>query len=165
MKFQKIKAGENAESYIAHSPVTEAEILRLALQLAARQMFKGKPLTDPSRLAEHLQMLLQDYEHEVFALVMLDKGRRVISIEEVFLTTPDSDRIYPREVVRMALRHNSSAVVLVHYHPSGDPTPSSEDRLITKILKTALDLIGIRTLDHIFIGSERYISLDQLGWI
>ncbi|HBN9599190.1 TPA: hypothetical protein L3884_006734 [Pseudomonas aeruginosa] len=112
MKYQKIKAGEDAGSYIVHSPVTENEILRLALQLAARRMSKGKPLTDPLQVTEHLQMLLQDYEYEVFALLMLDTRYRVIAFEEVFRGTLDSASIYPREVVRMALRHNSSAVIL-----------------------------------------------------
>ncbi|EOT7488869.1 DNA repair protein RadC [Pseudomonas putida] len=165
MKFQKIKAGEDVGSYVIRSPVTETEILRLALQLAARRMSKGKPLTDPLQVAEHLQMLLQDYEHEVFALLMLDTRHRVIAFEEVFRGTLDSAHIYPREVVKMALSHNSSAVILVHNHPSGDPTPSSEDRLITQTLQTALDLIGTRTLDHILVGREGYVSLAQLGWM
>ncbi|ELQ3328412.1 MULTISPECIES: JAB domain-containing protein [Pseudomonas] len=165
MKYQKIKAGEDAGSYIVHSPVTENEILRLALQLAARRMSKGKPLTDPLQVTEHLQMLLQDYEYEVFALLMLDTRYRVIAFEEVFRGTLDSASIYPREVVRMALRHNSSAVILVHNHPSGSPTPNSDYRLITQTLKIALDLIGTRMLDHIVVSSEGYVSLAQLGWI
>ncbi|WP_276148498.1 JAB domain-containing protein, partial [Pseudomonas aeruginosa] len=70
-----------------------------------------------------------DYEHEVFALLLLDSKHRVIRFEELFRGTLDSASVYPREVVKVALEHNAAAIVLVHNHPSGDPEPSHADRV------------------------------------
>ncbi|MCV4188829.1 RadC family protein [Pseudomonas aeruginosa] len=165
MKLHKLKAGEIAGSYIIDSPVTEADILRLALQLAARRMARGKPLTDPLQVAEHLQVLLQDHEHEVFALLLLDSKNRVIGFQELFRGTLDGASVYPREVLKTVLEHNAAAVVLVHNHPSGDPAPSQADRRLTRTLKVALDLVGTRTLDHIVVGREGFVSLAQQGYL
>lgn len=65
----------------------------------------------------------------------------------------------------LAFQYDKASRRMMHNHPSGDPTPSSEDRLITQTLQTALDLIGTRTLDHILVGREGYVSLAQLGWM
>ncbi|WP_061292020.1 JAB domain-containing protein [Azotobacter vinelandii] len=165
MKLHKLKAGEIAGSYIIDSPVTEADILRLALQLAARRMARGKPLTDPLQVAEHLQVLLQDHEHGVFALLLLDSKNRVIGFRELFRGTLDGASVYPREVLKTVLEHNAAAVVLVHNHPSGDPAPSQADRRLTRTLKIALDLVGTRTLDHIVVGREGFVSLAQQGYL
>ncbi|HBO9053362.1 TPA: DNA repair protein RadC [Pseudomonas aeruginosa] len=165
MKLHKLKAGEIAGSYIIDSPVTETDILRLALQLAARRMARGKPLTDPLQVAEHLQVLLQDHEHEVFALLLLDSKNRVIGFQELFRGTLDGASVYPREVLKTVLEHNAAAVVLVHNHPSGDPAPSQADRRLTRTLKVALDLVGTRTLDHIVVGREGFVSLAQQGYL
>lgn len=163
MKLHKLKASDIAGSYIIDSPVTEAEILSLALQLAARRMARGKPLTDPLQVAEHLQVLLQDHEHEVFALLLLDNKNRVIGFRELFRGTLDRASVYPREVLKTVFEHNAAAVILVHNHPSGDPTPSQADRRLTRTLKTALDMVGTRTLDHIVVGREGFVSLAQQG--
>ncbi|MBZ5239758.1 RadC family protein [Pseudomonas aeruginosa] len=165
MKLRKLQAGETAGSYIIDSPVTETDILRMARQLASRRVARGKPLTDPLLVAEHLQTLLQDYEHEVFALLLLDSKNRVIDFREVFRGTIDTTRIYPREVAKTALKHNAAAVILVHNHPSGDPEPSQADRDLTRLLKAALDLVGTRTLDHIVVGHEGFVSMAQQGYL
>ncbi|QLF94887.1 DNA repair protein RadC [Pseudomonas sp. ABC1] len=165
MKLHKLQAGEKAGSYVIDSPVTEADILRMAQQLANRRMAKGKHLGNPQQAAEHLQTLLQDLEHEVFALLMLDSKNRIIGFREVFRGTIDTTRVYPREVAKTVLKHNAASVVLVHNHPSGDPEPSQADYLLTKKLKTALELVGTRTLDHIVVGREGFVSLAQLGYL
>ncbi|ASD19941.1 TPA: DNA repair protein RadC [Pseudomonas aeruginosa] len=165
MKSPTLKAGKIAGSYIIDSPVTEADILQLALQLAARRLARGKPLTDPLQVAEHLQVLLQDHEHEVFALLLLDGKHRVIGFRELFRGTLDGASVYPREVLKTVLEHNAAGVILVHNHPSGDPTPSQADHRLTNTLKTALELVGTRTLDHIVVGREGFISLAQQGYL
>ncbi|MNN22753.1 hypothetical protein D3C81_1361280 [compost metagenome] len=66
-------------------------------------------------------------------------------------------------MVKLALEHNAAAVILVHNHPSGDPEPSNADRQLTHKLKEALTLVGVRTLDHIVVGSEGCVSLAELG--
>lgn len=111
----------------------------------------------------YLQILLQEYEHEVFAVLLLDNKHRVIQFQELFRGTLDGASVYPREVVKLALAHNAAAVILVHNHPSGDPVPSQADRVLTIKLKQALELVSIRTLDHIVVGREGCVSLAELG--
>ncbi|HDY5567689.1 TPA: DNA repair protein RadC, partial [Pseudomonas aeruginosa] len=102
---------------------------------------------------------------EVFALLMLDSRHRVIAFEEVFRGTLDGASVYPREVVKLALEHNAAALILVHNHPSGDPEPSMADRNLTTKLQDALNLVGVRTLDHVVVGNEGCVSLAELGYV
>ncbi|TBW10020.1 DNA repair protein RadC [Azotobacter chroococcum subsp. isscasi] len=165
MKLHKLKAGETTGTYLMESPVTEADILKMAQQLARRRLARGAPLADPQKVFEHLQTLLQDYEHEVFALLLLDTRHRLLGFRELFRGTLDGASVYPREVIKLALEHNAAAVILVHNHPSGDPEPSQADRQLTHTLKDALNLVGVRTLDHIVVGNEGCVSLAELGWL
>ncbi len=165
MRLHKLKAGESAGSYLMEIPVTEQDILRMAQQLARLRLRKGSALTSPQSVFLHLQTLLQYHEHEIFGLLLLDTRHRVLGFHEQFRGSLDGASVYPREVVKLALQHNAAAVILVHNHPSGDPEPSQADRLLTHKLKDALDLVGVRTLDHIVVGSEGCVSLAELGWV
>lgn len=163
MKFHKLRAGEVAGSYLVDSPVTETDILRMAQQLATHRLSKGRALTDPHKVREHLQVLLQNLQHEVFAVLLLDSKHRVIRFEELFRGTIDAASVYPREVVKTVLAHNAAAVILVHNHPSGDPSPSQADLRLTQTLKNALAMVGTTTLDHFIVGHEGITSLAELG--
>lgn len=165
MRLHKLKAGERTGTYLVESPVTEADILLMAKQLASQRLRRGRQLSSPKEVYSHLQMLLESYEHEVFSLLMLDSKHRIIAFRELFQGTLDGASVYPREVVKLALKCNAAAVILVHNHPSGDPEPSQADRMLTSKLKDALDLVGVRTLDHIVVGSEGCVSLAELGHI
>jgi len=165
MKYHKLKAGETTGTYVMESPVTEADILQMAQQLAMSRLSKGRTLTEPKHVISHLQTLLQYHEYEVFALLLLDSKHRVIGFRELFRGTLDSASVYPREVVKVALEHNAAAVILVHNHPSGDPEPSQADRTLTTTLKDALNMVGTRTLDHIIVGCEGCISLAELCYL
>ena len=165
MKYHKLRAGEASGNYVMESPVTEADILRMAQQLAMSRLSKGRALTEPKQVFSHLQTLLQYHEQEVFALLLLDTKHRVISFRELFRGTLDGASAYPREVVKIALEHNAAAVILVHNHPSGDPEPSQADRTLTTILKNALNMIGTRILDHIVVGHEGCVSLAERGYL
>ena len=165
MKLHKLKAGDTAGSYIVDSPITESDILHMALQLARRRLAKGSALTDPKKVFAHLQTFLQGYEHEVFALLLLDTRHRVIGFHEVFRGTLDGANVYPREVIKLVLAHNAAAVILVHNHPSGDPEPSVADRKLTSTLRDTLNLVGTRTLDHIIVGTEGCVSLAERGYL
>ena len=101
----------------------------------------------------------------MFALLMLDSRHRVIAFEEVFRGTLDSASVYPREVVKIALEHNAAALILVHNHPSGDPEPSQTDRNLTTKLQDALNLVGVRALDHVVVGQEDCVSLAERGYL
>lgn len=161
----KFKAGEITGTYIANTPITEHDILTMAKQLASQRLRKGHALHHPTEVFSYLQILLQEYEHEVFAVLLLDNKHRVIRFQEMFRGTLDGASIYPREVVKLALAHNAAAIILVHNHPSGDPAPSQADHVLTTKLKQALEMVSIRTLDHIVVGSEGYTSLAELGYL
>ena len=165
MKYHKLIAGETTGTYVMESPVTEADILRMAQQLAMSRLSKGRTLTEPKQVFNHLQTLLQYHEHEVFALLLLDTEHRVIGFRELFRGTLDGASVYSREVVKIALEHNAAAVILVHYEPSGDPEPSQADRMLTTTLKTALNMIGTRILDHVIVDYEGCLSLAEQGYL
>lgn len=165
MRLHKLKASDTTGTYLAESPVTETDIMLMARQLANLRLRKGRALTSPKEVFSHLQALLADYEHEVFALLMLDSRHRVIAFEELFRGTLDGASVYPREVVKLALEHNAAALILVHNHPSGDPEPSMADRNLTTKLQDALNLVGVRTLDHVVVGQEDCVSLAERGYL
>ncbi|WP_304526531.1 DNA repair protein RadC [Halomonas sp. I5-271120] len=165
MNHRKLKAGEVAGTYDITAPMTEAELVSIAQAFARRRLARGRKITQPTLAFEYLQVLLQDYEHEVFSALFLDSQHRVISFEGLFRGTIDSASVYPREVVKQALACNAAAVILVHNHPSGDPEPSDADRRITQRLKEALDLVEIRMIDHIVVGSEGCNSFAELGYL
>lgn len=165
MKLHKLKAGDSAGSYIVDSPITETDILRMAHHLARQRLTKGRSLSAPEQVFSHLELLLQHYEHEVFAVLLLDTKHRILGFHELFRGTLDEASVHPREVVKLALAHNAAAVILVHNHPSGDPEPSQADIRLTRILKEALNLVGTRTLDHVVVGLEGSVSLAQRGYV
>ncbi|MBD3897915.1 DNA repair protein RadC [Halomonas sp. ML-15] len=165
MNHHKLSAGETAGTYRITAPVTEAELLSIAQAFARRRLAKGRKITQPALAFEYLQILLQDYEHEVFSAIFLDTQHRVIKFEELFRGTIDAANVYPREVVKQALSCNAAAVILVHNHPSGDPEPSDADRRITQRLKEALGLVEIRVNDHIVVGSEGCESFAERGYL
>ena len=165
MKYHKLIAGETTGTYVMESPVTEADILRMAQQLAVSRLSKGRALTEPKLVFSHLQTLLQYHEYEVFALLLLDNKHRVIGFRELFRGTLDGASVYPREVVKVALKHNAAAVIMVHNHPSGDPEPSQADRTLTTTLKNALNMVGTRLLDHVVVGYEGCVSLAERGYL
>ena len=120
------------------------------------------PLTSPQASKDYVKLQLATFEHEVFACLFLDNRHHVITFEELFRGTIDGASVYPREVVKACLRHNSAAVILAHNHPSGVSEPSQADERITKRLKDALALIDVRVLDHLIVGEE-VISFAERG--
>jgi DNA repair protein RadC len=106
---------------------------------------------------------LRDLPHEVFGCIFLDNRHRVLGFDELFRGTIDNTTVYPREVVRQALHRNAAAVILAHNHPSGVPEPSDADRLITRRIRDALDLVDVRLLDHVVVGDGACVSLAGRG--
>ncbi len=98
-------------------------------------------------------------------MAWLDNRHHVIAVEKLFNGTIDGASVYPREVVRSALRHNAAAAVAAHNHPSGNLEPSAADRAITTRLREALALIDVRILDHIVVGAQQTTSMAERGLI
>lgn len=168
MLLHKLRSGETPGTYLIENPqepLTEQDILHMAQQLARRRLSKGRVLSNPSMVFDHLQVLLQDLEHECFALLLLDTRHRVIRFEVLFQGTLDSTSVYPREVVKVALKHNAAAAILIHNHPSGNPEPSAADKTLTQSLHRVLGPIEVTVLDHIVVGREGCVSLAERGWM
>lgn len=126
-------------------------------------MLRGDALSSPSDTRAFLTSQLRGYEHEVFACLFLDNRHRVICFEELFQGTIDGASVYPREVVKRSLDQNAAAVIFAHNHPSGVAEPSRADEQITQRLKQALDLVGVRVLDHLIIGDGESVSFAERG--
>ncbi|SFK25948.1 RadC family protein [Methylophaga sulfidovorans] len=123
----------------------------------------GDAFTDADNTMRYIKQRLRAYPHEVFACLYLDNQHRFLQFDELFRGTIDGASVYPREVVKAALKHNAAAVILAHNHPSGVAEPSQADIHITKRIKSALDLVDIRVLDHIIVGDAEVTSLAQRG--
>ncbi|EGL54091.1 RadC family protein [Methylophaga thalassica] len=125
----------------------------------------GDAFTDADNTMRYIKQRLRAYPHEVFACLYLDNQHRFLYFDELFRGTIDGASVYPREVVKAALKHNAAAIILAHNHPSGVAEPSQADIHITKRIKSALDLVDIRVLDHIIVGDADVTSLAQRGCI
>jgi DNA repair protein RadC len=147
---------------VAERATTE-QILTAARQALAYRVRRGADISSPQRAREYLAMRLGHLDHEVFAVIFVDKRHRVIEYVEMFRGTIDGASVYPREVVKLALEKGAAACVLVHNHPSGECTRSTADELITRRLKEALDLIDVRVLDHFIVGGASVSSFAEQG--
>ena len=137
--------------------------LELGRRVAARRLRSGDPVRGPADVFRHFHPRLRDARHERFLLVLLDGRHRMLREVVVSQGTLTASLVHPREVFRPALREAAAAVVLVHNHPSGDPTPSREDQEITERLAEAGELLGIPVLDHVVVAERGYASLREAG--
>lgn len=150
--------------YTFSAPVTEHQILEKAVEILENRLVSGSAFTRPNDTKAFLRCKLGEYEREVFGVMLLNNQHKLIEFNELFFGTIDSASVYPREVVKLVLEKNASAVIFAHNHPSGDATPSQADRRITERLKEALALIDVRVLDHIVVGSD-CVSFAERGWL
>lgn len=138
-----------------------------AVELGRRTLMRGtvdRPrLTSPRQLAAHLLPLYGAGTVEQFGIVMFDTRHRVIRIKIVSTGSLDSTVVHPREVFREAASAAAAAIVLFHNHPSGDPSPSPEDLLLTTRMVNAGDIMGIDVEDHLILADQRYFSLVESG--
>lgn len=142
---------------------TQEQILAAARRVVDMRVQRGAWLRSPQEVREYLQAQLAGYEHEVFALLMLDCRHRLIAFTELFRGTIDGAAVYPREVVKTVLAHNAHAVILAHNHPSSSTDPSQSDQLLTDRLKKALALIDVRVIDHVIVGGLQTLSFAEQG--
>lgn len=127
------------------------------------EMTHREVFADPRAVVEFLKVHFAGREYESFVVLYLDSQNRLIAVEELFKGTLSQTSVYPREVVKNALRHNAGACVLSHNHPSGVVTASRADEHLTQILKSALSLVDVRVLDHIIVAGNRSLSFAEKG--
>ena len=152
----------------------KAVTLMAAFALAkrmAKEMHGDAPLLDtPERVADYLREHMRHFNKEQFIVLLLNTRRRLVKREELSQGTLDTILVHARDVFRSAIAANAAAIVLVHNHPSGDPTPSEADIKVTRDLIRAGQLLKIELLDHVILGratQERpkdYSSLRELGY-
>ena len=138
-----------------------------AIELGRRTLARGgveRPnLRSPAQLAAYLMPQYGARAVEQFGIVMLDSKSRLLQIRIVATGTIDAAVVHPREVFREAAAASAAAIVLFHNHPSGDPTPSGDDLLLTNRMVSAGIVMGIDVVDHIILGERRYCSLLEVG--
>jgi DNA repair protein RadC len=123
----------------------------------------GATLNSPQAVKDYLILELGRLEHEEFGVLFLTAQHAVIAYESMFRGTLTQTSVYPREVIKAALRHNAAAVIFAHNHPSGNADPSRADEHLTQTLKSALALVDVRALDHIIVGNTSTVSFAERG--
>lgn len=118
-------------------------------------------INGPEDVAELLMPDMRYLDREHFRALILNIKHQVLRVVDISIGSLSSSVVHPRELYKMVIRHNGAAVIVVHNHPSGDPTPSSEDVAVTKRLTEAGGVLGIELLDHIILGDGRFVSLKE----
>ena len=144
-----------------------AAMLRAALELGRRAqalpLGVGTLVRDAESVWAHFRGRLPQLDREAFYVLLLDGKNRVQAEVRVSEGSLTAALVHPREVFSPAIRDGAAALILVHNHPSGDPTPSAEDVALTERLRQVGDLVGVRILDHVVVGRGRWVSMAESG--
>ena len=122
-------------------------------------------ISSPIDLFGYLEGEMSCLNQEVLKVILLNTKNCIIGVKDIFIGSLNNSIVHPREVFKAAINKSSASIIICHNHPSGDPTPSSEDIKITLRIKECGSIIGIQLLDHIIIGNNKYISLKEEGLI
>ena len=143
--------------------------LKFVHQVAGRYLrdrAEGKSFFGSSQAVfDYLFHAMRDLKREVFKVLFLNRKNELILDRDVFFGTLTGSAVYPREILTLALEHRAAGLVFVHNHPSGDPTPSAEDRKLTRDLIWAARLLSVQVVDHLIIGHNRYYSFADQGLV
>lgn len=127
------------------------------------QLERGPILTNPTAVRDFLRIHFANQQYESFITLYLDAQHQLIAPEESFRGTLTQTSVYPREIVRAALRYNAAAVIFSHNHPSGVAEPSRADEALTSALKQALAMVDVKVLDHFVVASSSVLSFAERG--
>jgi DNA repair protein RadC len=158
--------GPELESYASVSRPAAARILSafaLAGRMAEEARRHGPAVRSGKDFYDLYHKRLRDQRQEIFLVVLLDQRNRILRDEQVSQGSLTGALVHPREVFAPAIRESAAAIALVHNHPSGDPSPSQEDRTITRRLSETANVVGIRLLDHVIVGEGTYTSFIDDG--
>lgn len=148
---------------------THVFIIKFAQELA-REFLKEQILDRPyckssKEVFDYLYHSMRDLSKEIFKVMFLNIQNQIIEVEDLFEGTLNASAVYPREIIKSAIRHNAASLIFAHNHPSGNPEPSDEDKRITRDLVFATNVMQMKVLDHIIIGNNRYFSFADEGLI
>ena len=161
-----LEAGVELESIKGLGPAKRAQFgaaIELARRALQEKLEQSAALTSPGAVRDYLRLRLAARKEEAFLCIWLDAQHRAIQIEEPFRGTLTQTSVYPREIVKSALRFNAAAVIFAHNHPSGVAQPSQSDELLTRNLKDALALVEVKVLDHFIVAGHQAISFAERG--
>ena len=159
----EMSCAQGSSAY-ADDPMMKVQAAReLAARAIAEDLGGRDCLSSPRAVRDLLRLRLAGLPHEVFVCLQLDAQHRVIAFDELFRGTLTQTSVYPREVVKAALRANAAAVIFAHNHPSGVAEPSHADEILTRSLKSALALVDVQVLDHFIVAGTRIMSFAERG--
>ncbi len=139
--------------------------IELAKRIASSERGSRPRITSAAIAADTVMEKMRYHKKEYFNALLLDAKGTLICEENIAVGDLSSSIVHPRESFTSAVRLSAASVIFVHNHPSGDPSPSDEDRAVTDRLVRAGDILGINVLDHIIVGDGRYVSFRELGYI
>lgn len=161
-----LEAGAELETIKGLGPAKRAQFAA-AIELARRslqeKLKENAALTSPGAVRDYLCLRLASRKEEAFVCIWLDAQHKAIGFEVPFTGTLTQTSVYPREIVKAALRFNAAAVIFAHNHPSGVAQPSQADELLTRNLKEALALVEVKVLDHFIVAGNQAISFAERG--
>jgi DNA repair protein RadC len=137
--------------------------LRVALVREGRMAVETKQIAAPRDAAAIFRQFLGDLDREAFVIMGLSVKNHVLGVHVVSIGSLDSTIVHPREVFTPALLMKAASIIVAHNHPSGDPTPSAEDRRVTERLIEAGKILGIEVIDHVIVSGDSYRSLRESG--
>jgi DNA repair protein RadC len=140
------------------------------LQDVAREYLKDKAQEKPvcgstQAVYDYLNHAMRDLKIEVFKVLYLDSQNHLLAVEDLFTGTVNASAVFTREVIKGAIKHHATALIFAHNHPSGNPSPSQEDRSITRDLVYAARTVELKVLDHVIIGDNRSFSFSSQNLI
>lgn len=140
-----------------------AAAIELARRSLQEKLKASAALTSPQAVRDYLRLRLAARKEEVFLCIWLDAQHKAIDVQQAFTGTLTQTSVYPREIVKAALRYNAAAVIFAHNHPSGVAQPSQSDELLTRNLRDALALVEVKVLDHFIVAGHQAISFAERG--
>ncbi|EJB5018632.1 DNA repair protein RadC [Salmonella enterica] len=149
----------------ALTPYAQRTIQRAVSLLDKHLRQPGVSFLSATETRDWLRLKMAGLEREEFMVLFLNNQHQLLACETLFTGTINHTEVYPREIVKAALRYNAAAVILAHNHPSGTAEPSRADRLITSNLQNTLLLVDVRILDHFIIGHREIVSFAEWGWL
>jgi len=155
--------GTSGRTALDHARSLMMAAMEICRRYATERLELGKNFNCSKEVFAHFHQRLQDKKKECFHILLMDSKNRVIKEVKVSEGTLTSSLVHPREVFISAVKEAAASLILVHNHPSGDPTPSREDEKITHRLVEGGKLLGLRVLDHIIVGQGRYFSFADQG--
>lgn len=147
--------------------LAKAAQIKAAIELGKRLSMAAaetrRTIHSPSDAADMVQYELAGFDQEHLRVILLDTRNQVLRIEEIYIGSLNSSQVRVAELFKAAIQRNAASIILVHNHPSGDPTPSPEDAALTRTAVQAGKLLDIEVLDHLVIGRGRFVSLKERG--